>query len=139
MSTRLMTILGIVLVLLGLAAMRVLMNQNHQNRVVAQALIAQQTSLNGVLAKLNAVEHMLIADRAAHAQLVEGCKEVLREAGAQLGGRLEGLLVQQEMRLIRTLEINKGVSGPKVAGGQQVIQPGGHQTILPENPAATRR
>lgn len=136
LSTRWILTLFVLVVLLGLVAMRVVMN--HHNRVAAQVVGAHQTSLNGVRAKINALEQGLIADRTAREQLVEGCKEVLREAGAQLGGRLEVLLVQQEMRLIRTLEEMSGATRSPVAREQQLIQPGAHQTqtITPESHTA---
>ena len=125
--------LVVVVVLLGLAAMRVVMN--HHNRVAAQVVKANQKSLNGMRAKINELERMLIADRTARAQLTEDCEEMLREAGAQLGGRLEGFLAKQEIRLIHALEAMNGAAGSPVAREQQLIQPGAHQTqtITPES------
>jgi hypothetical protein len=136
MSRRLVMGLFGVLVLLGLVAMRVLMN--HQHTVAAQALQAYQRSVNGMRDTMSGIEQMLSADRTARAELLEGCKDVLRQAGVQLGQSMERLLLQQEMRLMRNWEMH-GAARAHGARGQQALQPGAHQTIVPERPATPRR
>ena len=100
MSTGRMITLIAAMAALSVGAAYALMT--HQHTVAAQALQTHQASLKAVRSQLQELEASLRAARAAQAELSRRCQLGLQQAGLELSRRMEGLLVQQELRLIRT-------------------------------------